>query len=133
MSTDLSIRTRLNLPYPEALAKTIEAFKKEGFGVLTDIDVQATFKQKLNADFRRYRILGTCNPPLAHRALSASLDVGLLLPCNVVVYEEGETVIVAAIDPLSMLGIIPDNLELAQVAEEARERIQRVMQSLNGG
>lgn len=82
MTTDLGMRARLHLPFPEVLTKIIEALKTEGFGVLTEIDVQATLKQKLNVDFRQYRILGACNPPLAHRALSANLDVGLLLPAT---------------------------------------------------
>ena len=88
MATDIGIRARINLPYEQAVQKTTDALKAEGFGVLTQIDVKATLKQKINADFRRYVILGACNPPLAHRALSANLDVGLLLPCNVTVYED---------------------------------------------
>ena len=83
------------------------ALKQAGFGVLTEIDVQATLKKKLNVDFQRYIILGTCNPPLAHRAPSTDLDVGLLMPCNVVVYESGpHESMVALVDPLSMLGVI---------------------------
>lgn len=99
--------------------------------MLTEIDVKATLKQKLNVDFRRYVIIGACNPPLAHRALSANLDVGLLLPCNVTVYEEGDGAIVSAIDPLSMLGIVQGDQELNAVAEEARARLQRAIASLN--
>jgi hypothetical protein len=83
MATDIGIRTILNLSYEQAVQKTTDALKVEGFGVLTQIDVQATLKQKINADFRRYMILGACNPTLAQRALSTNLDVGLLLPCNV--------------------------------------------------
>ena len=88
MATDIGMRATLNLPYEQAVQKSTDALKAEGFGVLTQIDVKATLKQKINADFRRYVILGACNPALAHRALSANLNVGLLLPCNVTVYEE---------------------------------------------
>src|SRR3990172_2815893 len=90
MATDIGMRATLNPPYEQAVQKTTDALKAEGFGVLTQIDVKATLKQKINADFRRYVILGACNPALAHRALSANLNVGLLLPCNVTVYEEGD-------------------------------------------
>ncbi|CAK0749070.1 DUF302 domain-containing protein [Gammaproteobacteria bacterium] len=131
MSTELGIRTRLNLSYPEALAKTIEALKKEGFGVLTEIDVQATLKQKLNVDFCRYIILGACNPPLAHRALLAHLDIGLMLPCNVTVHEEeGDGVVVTAVSPLAMLGIVQQP-EMLDIAREAEDKLRRVIASLN--
>lgn len=130
MTPELGISIRLKLPYHEALSKTIDALKSEGFGVLTEIDVQATLKQKLDVDFRRYKILGACNPPLAHRALSASLDVGLLLPCNVTVYEDGDEVVVTAIDPLVMLGALKDDLTAARVAEEAKVKLQRVIERL---
>ena len=88
METDIGMRATLNVPYEQAVRRSTDALKAEGFGVLTQIDVKATLKQKINADFRRYVILGACNPSLAHRALSANLDVGLLLPCNVTVYED---------------------------------------------
>jgi uncharacterized protein (DUF302 family) len=130
MTTELGIRARLNLPFEQAIPKVTEALKAEGFGVLTEIDVQATLKQKLNADFRRYVILGACNPPLAHRALSANLDVGLLLPCNVTVYEEGDGSVVTAVDPLVMLGVLKDDQVICAVAEEARIRLQRVIDNL---
>jgi uncharacterized protein (DUF302 family) len=112
--------------------KTTEALKAEGFGVLTEIDVKATLKQKLNADFRRYVILGACNPPLAHRALSANLDVGLLLPCNVTVYEEGDGAVVTAVDPVAMLGVMKDDQAVRAVAEEAKSKLKRVIESLKG-
>ena len=130
MTNDLGIRTKLNLPYEQAVQRTVEALKAEGFGVLTEIDVQATLKQKLNADFRHYVILGACNPPLAHRALSANLDVGLLLPCNVTVYEEDGGSVVTVIDPVVMLSVMQDDKTVRAVAEEARVRLKRVIASL---
>ena len=130
MSIELGLRTKLNAPYELAVQKTVEALKAEGFGVLTEIDVQATLKQKLNADFRRYVILGACNPPLAHRALTANLDVGLLLPCNVTVYEEGAGAVVTAVDPIAMLDVLKDDQVVCDVAEEAKAKLQRVIESL---
>lgn len=130
MTTELGLCVNLNLPYDQAVQKTTEALKAEGFGVLTEIDVKATLKQKLNADFRRYVILGACNPPLAHRALSVNLDVGLLLPCNVIVYEEGDGSVVTAVDPLVMLGALKDDQVVCDVAEEAKVKLQRVIKSL---
>ena len=130
MATDIGIRTTLNLPYEQAIQKTTDALKAEGFGVLTQIDVQSTLKQKINADFCRYVILGACNPALAHRALSANLDVGLLLPCNVTVYEEGDRLVVTAVDPVEMLGVLKGDTVAHEVAVEARTKLQRVIASL---
>jgi uncharacterized protein (DUF302 family) len=130
MTTNSSMRTTVKLPYAQAVQKTTDALKAEGFGVLSQIDMQATLKQKLNVDFRRYVILGACNPPLAHRALSANLDVGLLLPCNVVVYEEGDGAVVTAVDPVAMLGILQGDPVAREVAVEASTRLQRVIASL---
>ena len=130
MTTELGIQAKLNLPYEQAVQKTTEALKAEGFGVLTEIDVKATLKQKLNADFRRYVILGACNPPLTYRALSANLDVGLLLPCNVTVYEEGDGAIVTAVDPVAMLGVLKDDQVVCNVAEEAKVRLKRAIERL---
>ena len=129
-TTEFSLKVKLDLSYEQALEKVTEALRKEGFGVLTKIDVKATMKEKLNADFRKYTILGACNPPLAHRALSADLDVGLLLPCNVVVYEVEGGSVVGLIDPISMLGIIT-NPEIEPVAKEARSRLERVARALS--
>ena len=130
MTTELGIQAKLNLPYEQAIEKTTEALKAEGFGVLTEIDVKATLKQKLGADFRRYVILGACNPPLAYRALSANLDVGLLLPCNVTVYEEGEGAVVTAVDPVTMLGVLKDDQVVCDVAKEAKSRLERAIEHL---
>ena len=130
MANDIGIRTTLNLPFEQAIQKTTDALKTEGFGVLTQIDMKATLKQKLDVEFRRYVILGACNPPLAHRALSANLDVGLLLPCNVTVYENGETSVVTAVDPVEMLGVLKEDTVACEVAVEARTRLQRVITSL---
>ena len=103
------------------------ALADEGFGVLCDIDVQATLKEKLGEEFRQYRILGACNPPLAHEALEEEIKLGALLPCNVVVYEtDGGTVGVSAVDPATMLSIV-DNPDLDPIAEEVRERFERVL------
>ncbi len=125
------LRVSLPVAYDEAVERTTDALKAEGFGVLTTIDVKHTIKQKLDKDFRRYVILGACNPPLAHRALTAELEIGLMLPCNVIVYETkpGHSV-VAAMAPLAALGIIGDNAELNQVAREADSRLRRALTAL---
>ena len=126
----LGIIVRMGEDYEAALAQTVEALKVEGFGVLTEIDVKDTLKKKLGVDFPPYKILGACNPPLAHRALTAAPEVGLLLPCNVTVRKlEDGAVEVALIDPLMMMGVI-DNPALRSIAEEANARLQRVAQSL---
>lgn len=123
-------RISLGLNYDQAVLLAVEALKAEGFGVLTEIDVQATLKKKLGVDFRRYIILGACNPPLAHRALTHELEVGLLLPCNVIVYEQADgSSVVSIVDPLAMLGVV-DNPALAEVATEAEVRLRRVLAAL---
>jgi len=124
------IRKTLDLGFDEALAKVPEALKAEGFGVLTEIDVQATLKKKLDVDFRRYRILGACNPPLAHRALQHSLDVGMLLPCNVIVYEtDDRKTVVSAVDPMQTMAAQGDPA-LRPLAEQVQQKLQRVIDSL---
>ena len=113
------------------MAKASEALKAEGFGVLTSIDVRQTLKTKLNRDFRPYVILGACNPVLADRALHAELEIGLLLPCNVIVYEAAaRQSVVAVMAPLVALGMVGDNPELQAVATEADERLRRALASL---
>lgn len=126
----IALQTRLKRPYDETIELVTAALKEEGFGVLTEIDMKATLKKKLDVDFRRYIILGACNPPLAYKALSADLEVGLLLPCNVIVYEDGEETVVAAIDPIVMLAEKAQIDEVRAVAEEARARLGRVVVSL---
>jgi uncharacterized protein (DUF302 family) len=130
MTTDIGMHARLNLPYAQAVQKTTDALKAEGFGAQPQIDMQTTLEDQLEVDFRRCVILSGCNPPLAHRALSATLDVGLLLPCNVTVYEEGDGSVVAAVDPLEMFGVLKEDPVVHEVAVEARTRLQRVIASL---
>jgi uncharacterized protein (DUF302 family) len=132
--TRFGLRVVVPLPYEQALTRATEALKAEGFGVLTTIDVKQTLKQKLDKDFRQYAILGACNPPLADRALRAELEIGLLLPCNVIVYEtESGGSTVAAMAPIAALGIVGENGELQAVAREADQRLRRALASLEQG
>jgi uncharacterized protein (DUF302 family) len=131
IATAYGFGVEVTLPYDQAVRRTTELLKEEGFGVLTQIDVKQTMKEKLGVDFRRYVILGACNPPLAHRAFEAELHVGLLLPCNVAIYEEGAGSVVAFMDPAAALGVV-GNEGLRPVAEEARMRLLRVREKLAG-
>ncbi len=120
----------ITVPMEQAIQRTTDALKQEGFGVLTTIDVKATLKAKIDVDFKPYVILGACNPRLAHRALQAEEELGLLLPCNVIVYDNGDgTTRVSAVDPHAMMGVV-ENAELKQVADEAASRLRRVVASL---
>ena len=129
---DIGFQVRLNTSFDEALSRVTAALKEEGFGVLTTIDVKETLKQKLNVDFRRYVILGACNPSLSHRALNADLDLGLLLPCNVIVYEQDGGAAVSLVDPQVMLGVMA-NPAVEPIANEARGRLRRVAEKLGAG
>ena len=124
------IQKTLDIDFDDALAKIPEALKAEGFGVLTEIDVKATLKKKIDVDFRRYRILGACNPPFAHKALQHSLDVGMLMPCNVIVYEadDGRTV-VSAVDPMQTMAAQGDP-EMRPLAEAVQQKLKKVVESL---
>ena len=123
------ISKKVNLPFDQACEKVIEELKKEGFGVLTTIDIKETLKKKLDVEVPRYVILGACNPPFAHKALQAEEEIGLLLPCNVIVYEKEGTTRVSAFDPRVMSAII-DNPAIASVADEVRTRLARVIAAM---
>ena len=122
----------VDLPYAEAVEKTRAALKEEGFGVLCEIDIKEKLKEKLGVDFRNYVILGACNPPLAYKTLQEEINIGLLLPCNVIVYEAGEAgkSEVAAIDAKTMLSVVENNPALDAVASEVNEKLRRVVAQL---
>jgi uncharacterized protein (DUF302 family) len=123
------IRKVVSLSYDEVLARAPEALQSEGFGVLTEIDVKATMKDKLGIDYRPYKILGACSAPLAQRALAAEPHVGVLMPCSVVVWDEGDHRVVAAMEPRLMSGVV-DSSELRAVADEVSVRLHRVLELL---
>lgn len=126
----IGIHVEVNEDFNKAIELVTAALKTEGFGVLTEIDVKHTLKQKLDVDFRPYKILGACNPSLAHRALTIAPEIGLLLPCNVVVSQgEKGKVTISLVDPLAMMGVVT-NHALHPIAEEAAERLQRVADAL---
>ncbi len=129
MSAEYGIHTRVDGSFDDVVEATIVALRDEAFGVLTDIDVKATMKERLDVDVEPYRILGACNPGLAHQALVREPDLGLLLPCNVVVRVDGDGVIVSVVDPSLMMGVT-GNSELEGIAAEARTRLIRVIGSL---
>jgi uncharacterized protein (DUF302 family) len=123
-------RRILTLSFEDAISRVTDALKKEGFGILTDIDVQATLKKKMNVEFRKYRILGACNPPAAYQALLAEDKIGTMLPCNVIVQETAEgKVEVAAIDPIASMMAI-QNPKLGDIADQVRNKLKKVIDSL---
>jgi uncharacterized protein (DUF302 family) len=131
--TRYGMRVELSVGYEEAVERTTAALKTEGFGVLTSIDVKQTIKQKLDKDFRKYAILGACNPPLAYQALNAETEIGLLLPCNLIVYETGDgRSVVAAVAPLVTMGRV-GNEALAPLGMEVDAKLRRVMASIESG
>jgi len=120
---------RTDYSFEQAVEKVTNELKKEGFGVLTTIDVKETLKNKINVGFKKYTILGACNPPLAHKALQAEEELGLLLPCNVIVYEKGEKTVVSVFDPMIMAHLI-DNPEMKPVAEEVKKKLEKVLEAV---
>jgi uncharacterized protein (DUF302 family) len=119
----------VDMPYEAAVEKVTAELKKEGFGVLTSIDVKDTLKKKIDVDFKKYMILGACNPPLAHKALTNEEELGLLLPCNVVVYEKENDTVVSIFNPMIMTEIV-DNENLAPIAREVKDRMERVLEAV---
>jgi uncharacterized protein (DUF302 family) len=133
MIEEISFQVQLSDPYEKALEKVTEALKTEGFGVLTEIDVKATLKKKIDADFRPYAILGACNPPLAHKALKTEPIIGLMLPCNVTVEATDQGSLVNLINPKAMMlsnPLLQDNAALEEVANDAFQRLKRVAELL---
>lgn len=127
---DYAFSKTVDLPYETAIEKVTATLKAEGFGVLTTIDVKETLKKKLDVDFRKYVILGACNPPFAYKTLQAELGIGLLLPCNVIVYEndEGKSV-VSTIDPIKMVSVV-DNPALEEIAEQVAVKLRKAIESV---
>lgn len=131
--TDAGSWRELSIGFDQALRELPEALKKEGFGIITEIDLQQTFKAKLGVDFRRYRVLGACNPGFALKALQQDERVGVLLPCNVVLYEKDDgTAVVGAIDPMQTIGARAGSDALAELAGEVGTRLQRALAALSG-
>ncbi len=119
----------VDLSFEQTIEKVTEELKKEGFGILTSIDVKETLKKKINVDFKKYTILGACNPPIAHQALLEEEELGLLLPCNIIVYEKEDKTVISVFDPMVMTKII-DNKKIVSVAEQIKEKLGRVLQAV---
>ena len=126
---DYRFSKSIDLPFEQTIDKVTDELKKEGFGVLTSIDVKETLKKKINVDFKKYTILGACNPPIAHKALLEEEELGLLLPCNIIVYEKGDKTVISVFDPMVMTRVI-DNEKIAPVAEQVKEKLGRVLESV---
>jgi uncharacterized protein (DUF302 family) len=124
------MRVRTRLPYDDAVRVTREALRQQGFGVITEIDVRKTLQEKLGIDYASYLILGACNPALAHQAIEAEREIGLLLPCNVIVYAEGEGAVVAAMDPVKALSAVVDNPGLGEVATQVRGKLEAALRTV---
>jgi len=116
----------VDLSFEQTIEKVTEELKKEGFGVLTTIDVKEILKKKIDVDFKKYTILGACNPPIAHKALQTEEEIGLLLPCNVIVYEKDNQTKVSMFDPMLMTNVV-DNEQMEPIAKEVKEKLQRVL------
>ncbi len=127
--SDYGMSKKLDISFDQAVEKTISVLKEKGFGILTDIDVRATLKEKLGIEYKNYRILGACNPPRAHKALESEEEIGLLLPCNVIVYEVEDGVMVSAIDPVKAFSVV-NNDSLKPVAEEVKQMLTEVIENL---
>jgi uncharacterized protein (DUF302 family) len=128
--TEIGFRLIVDMTFEETLSKLKSELKKEGFGILTEVDVRATLKNKLNVDFRPYQILGACNPPLAHKALQAEPQIGLMLPCKFIVYvNDDDKTVVSAVDPVKLMEGI-ENEQLAEVAKSVQEKFIKVLASL---
>ena len=126
---DYGFSKSVDLSFEQAIEKVTGELKKEGFGILTSIDVKETLKKKIDVDFKKYTILGACNPPIAHNALLEEEELGLLLPCNIIVYEKGDKTVVSVFDPMVMTRVV-DNEKIAPVAEQVKEKLERVLQSV---
>ena len=126
---EYGITRTVDLPYEAAVERVTEELKKQGFGVLTTIDVKETLKQKLNVEFTKYVILGACNLPLAHRALEVEMNIGLLLPCNVIVYEKEGKTVVGAFDPMMMVPLV-GKPEMASIAADVKQRLEAVLANI---
>ena len=129
MKINYGFKREMDLPFDEAVQRTRTALAGEGFGVLCEIDIKEKLKEKLGVDFGNYLILGACNPPLAYEALQEEIDLGLLLPCNVVVYQEGAKTIVGVIDAARMMSVV-GNERIEKTAQEVNEKLQRVIEAL---
>lgn len=126
---DYTISTQVETGFEKTIEKVTEELEKEGFGVLTDIDVQKTLEEKLGEDYRKYRILGACNPDFAHEAMEEETAIGALLPCNVIVYEDSRKVFVEAVDPEELVSVT-ENTDLDELASEVKEKMERVVKAL---